>query len=157
MGNEHKIRDGEGYTYSQGPWGFNLELDLQTPKLTHPFLVTLKGLKFKVYPGTVNSVMAKLDSTYLDNTPAPEKTISASGVVYLECSHTDGSAFPVTVDVKYNTSVPASTDSKLYIHIATINVASGKATKTAQVVKTSLWTERLKCGDDDAEYYVSQS
>jgi hypothetical protein len=150
---------GVGYDIYETGDAVSLVIDAaQAADDSHPFKVTISGLKFKVKPGTVNSVMPTLDGTVLDNATAPEKTISASGQVYLECNHTAGSNFPVSVAVKYDTATPSpSTESKLYIHIATINVASGKANKTAQVVKTSLWAEYFKCGSNDPEYYVSQS
>lgn len=159
MANQRMIRDGDGYTYTQGPWGMSLEIDFPRTSTDHPFKVKLSGLKFKVVPGTVNGVMPKMDgtSTRLDDTPAPEKTISESGYVYLECQHNASEDFPVAVKVKYATSVPANSEEFLNVHIATINVTSGKATKTAQVVTTSLAAEYFKCGSGDPEYYVSQA
>lgn len=155
-----RLRDGPGYTYATGPWGMSLEIDApRAVSPDHPFKVKLSGLKFKVVPGTVNSVMPTMDgtSTRLDASPAPEKTITESGYVYLECQHNASQDFPVAVKVKYSTSVPANDEEFLNIHIATINVTSGKATKTAQVVTTSLSAEYLKCGSNPPEYYVSQS
>lgn len=123
----------------------------------HPFKVKLSGLKMTVVPGTVNSIMPKLDGTALDNSPRPTKTLSASVQVYLKCENASGYAFPKTVTVETDTSTPASTDSYLYIHIATVVVSGTIATKTAQVVETSLWAEYLKCGSSAGEYFVSRS
>lgn len=122
-----------------------------------PFNVRLSGLKFKVTTGTVNSKMPKLDGTNLDDPTPPEKTISASGQVYLKCKHTAGVTFPDTVTVEYDTSTPADSDSYGYVHIATIVVSGGVATKTAQPVRTSLYGERLKCGADPAAYFFSRA
>lgn len=124
---------------------------------SHPFKVTLSGLKFKVVPGTVNSVMPKLDGTNLDNKPQPEHTISASGHVYLKCKHTSGVSFPDTVTVEYATTVPADDDTYAYVDLATIVVTSGKSSKTSQPVRTSLYGERLKCGSSTAEYFFARA
>lgn len=150
---------GVGYDIYETGDAVSLVIDTaQAAEDSHPFKVTLKGLKFKVVPGTVNSVMPTLDGTALDAGTAPEKTISASGHVYLECVHTSGSNFPVSVAVKYDTATPSpNTDTRLYIHIATIVVTSGSAKKTAQNVTTSLAAEFFKCGSSAAEYYVSQA
>jgi len=154
-----RLVPGVGYDIYETGDAVSLVIDTaQAADDSHPFKVTLSGLKFKVVPGTVNSVMPTLDGTALDNATAPEKTISASGHVYLECVHTAGSNFPVSVAVKFDTATPSpNTDTRLYIHIATIVVTSGAAKKTAQVVTTSLWAEYFKCGSNDPEYYVSQA
>lgn len=155
-----KLLEGTGYTVYQGPDGFRLDIDSPAGSggsASHPFKVRLSGLKFKVVPGTVNSKMPKLDGTALDAATAPEKTISASGHVYLKCKHTAGVAFPDTVTVEYDASVPADDDTYGYVDLATIVVASGSATKTAQSVMTSLGADRLKCGSSTAGYFFARS
>lgn len=154
-----KLLEGIGYTLNQGPAGISLMLDNTSGGggADHPFKVKLSGLKFSVVPGTVNGVMPKLDGTNLDNSPKPTKTISASGQVYLKCTNTAGSFFPSAVTVEYDTSTPSSTDSYLYIPIATVVVSGSSSKKTAQLVETSLWAEYLKCGSNPGEYFVCRS
>lgn len=146
----------------QGPDGFYLDIDFPEPTVTlHPFYVTLfkdgTTNKFKVEAGTVNSKTPTLDGTKLDVLPAPSKTISATGYVYLKCQYSASGAFPYTVTVEFGSTIPADDDEFSYVSIATIDITSGKATKTAQVVTTSLYGERLKCGTGDAEYFFSRS
>jgi len=132
----------------------------QMPERIHPFYVTLfydAAIKFKVEPGTVNSFMPTLDGTKLDVKPAPSKTISATGYVYLKCQYSASGSFPYTVTVEYASSVPYDDDEFAYVSIATINITSGKSTKTAQSIRTSLSAERLKCGTGDAEYFFSRA
>jgi hypothetical protein len=124
---------------------------------SHPFKVTLKGLKFKVVPGTVNSKMPTLDGTALDAATAPEKTISATGHVYLKCAHSAPTSFPSTITVEYDTTVPADSDTYAYVDLAEIAVSSGKAVKMSQPVRTSLYGERLKCGSSTAQYFFSRA
>lgn len=153
-----RLTRGVGYDLRETADTVSLVIDAAQPQDDdHPFRVTLNGLKFKVTAGTVNSKMPKLDGTNLDAKPAPEKTISASGHVYLKCKHTAGVAFPDTVTVEYDTSTPTDTDTYAYVHIATIVVSGSAASKTAQPVRTSLYGERLKCGSSTAEYFFSRA
>ena len=157
-----KLLNGTGYTMHQGPDGF--WLDIETPEAQeriHPFFVTLfkdEGAnKIKVESGTVNAKMPTLDGTALDAKPAPSKTISATGYVYLKCQYSASGSFPYTVTVEYGSTIPADADEFGYVSIATVNITSGVATKTAQSIRTSLSAERLKCGTNTAEYFFSRA
>lgn len=153
-----KFLEGTGYTLHQGPDGFWLEIDgADAGADDFPFNVKLSGLKYKVTPGTVNGVMAKMLTKRLDDVPPPEDTISATAYIYLKCQHNAGESFPVSVTVEHYATAQSSDEEFLYIHIATVNVKDGKATKTAQVVRTSLAAEYFKCGSSAPEYYVSQA
>ena len=154
-----RLLPGAGYDLYETGDGVSLVINAAEPaeEADHPFKVKLSGLKFKVVPGTVNSKMPKMDGTNLDAATPPEKTISASGHVYLKCKHTSGVGFPDTVTVEYDTSTPTDDDTYGYVQIATITVTSGVAKKTAQVVETSLYVDRLKCGTDPAAYFFARS
>lgn len=153
-----RLTSGVGYTLRETADTVSLTIDTPAEVSSdHPFKVKLSGLKFKVTAGTVNSKMPTLDGTNLDAATPPEKTISASGHVYLKCKHTAGVSFPDTITVEYDTSTPTDSDSYAYVHIATITVTSGVGKKTAQVVETSLYGDRLKCGTDPAAYFFSRS
>ena len=146
----------------QGPDGFYLDIDFPDAVVTlHPFYVTLfkdgSTNKFKVEAGTVNSKVPTLDGTKLDVLPAPSKTISATGYVYLKCQYSSSGAFPYTVTVEFGSTIPADGEEFAYVAIATINITSGVATKTSQDVQTSLYGERLKCGTSTAEYFFSRA
>lgn len=152
-----RLLPGAGYDIYETGDGVSLVINAAEPSdADHPLKVRLSGLKFKVTAGTVNSKMPTLDGTALDAGTAPEKTISATGHVYLKCKHTAGVAFPDTVTVEYATTVPADDDTYGYVDIATITVTSGVAKKTAQVVSTSLYGDRLKCGTNPAAYFFSR-
>jgi hypothetical protein len=129
---------------------------------THPYKVTVfkdgATWKAKVYPGSINGQTSEMGGTPLDDPTPPTTTISASGYLYLEVTHTDGSAFPVSSTVEFDTTVPTpNTDTKAYIGLAYITLTSGVAKKQSQLVTTSLWGERLKCGTSAAEYFFSAS
>jgi len=129
---------------------------------THPYKVTLfkdgATWKAKVYPGSINGQTSTMGGTPLDDATPPTTTISASGYLYLEVTHTDGSAFPVSSTVQFDTAVPTpNTNTKAYIGLAYINYSGGIAKKQSQLVTTSLWGERLKCGTSTAEYFFAAS
>ena len=153
-----RLLPGAGYDLYETGDGVSLVINAAEPTDTdHPFKVKVSGLKFKVTAGTVNSKMPTLDGTALDAGTAPEKTISATGHVYLKCKHTAGVSFPDTITVEYGASVPSDTDTYAYVDVATITVTSGAGRKTAQVVETSLYGDRLKCGTDPAAYFFARS
>jgi hypothetical protein len=158
------INPGVGLIHSVGRDGIGIEILPSTNgAAAHPFLVRLfkegSTWKFKVVPGTVNSKVPTINDVKID-TPAPltpAGTISASGYVYIECTYEEGSGFPITAKIEYATTVPADTDTKSHVNLASVELASGKAKKLAQFVSTSLWGERLKCGSSTAEYYYSRA
>lgn len=157
--NRYRLRDGVGYTWTDGPWGSSLEIDNQrTVRTDHPFKVKLTGAdKFKVVPGTVNNIQAKLGGTFLDATPRPEGTITETCYIYLECQHNAEEAFPVKVDVKKAATVPANSEEFMYVTLAHVTLTSGKATKDSQLITTSLSAEYFKCGSSAPEYFTSQT
>lgn len=156
------INPGVGLVHSVGRDGIGIEILPVGGSGAHPFYVRLVKVSsawhFKVTPGTVNSQVPTLDGTLLDANPAPSKSIgSASGYVYLDMTYTEGSGFPDTFTVEYDTAVPADTDTKAHVALAYIDFSAATPKKTAQYVSTSLWGERLKCGSSTAEYYFSRA
>ena len=158
------INPGVGLIHSVGRDGIGIEV-LPLPSgvaSSHPFLVKLVKVSdqwhFKVVPGTVNSKVPTLSGTLLDAAVAPTKSIgSNSGYVYLDMEYTEGTGFPDTFTVEYDTTVPADTDTKAYVALAYIDFSGATPKKTAKYVLTSLWGERLKCGSSTAEYYFSRA
>ena len=69
--------------------------------------------------------------------------------VYISCT-VSGENYPVDVTIGSGASIPADTDSNSYIAIAQI---SGEDSE--QLVSSSLWTERFKCGMEPAKYWWS--
>ena len=154
-----RILPGVGYDIYETADGVSLVMAAPDALETadHPFKVKLKGLKYTVVPGTVNNMMPTLGGTALDTLPSPEGTLSSTCHIYLKCQHTAGSDFPVTVTVEQGSTVPASDESYLYVTIASIDVTSGKAKKTAQPIETSLSAEYFKCGSEDPVYFTSRT
>ena len=160
-----RFNAGDGYAHYVGRDGVSLEILPQVAggsSGAHPYKVTVykdgSTWKAKVYPGSINGQTSTMGGTSLDDATPPTTTISASGYLYLEVTHTDGSAFPVSSTVEFDTAVPSpNTDTKAYIGLAYIEYTGTSAKKMSQLVTTSLWGERLKCGTSTAEYFFAAS
>lgn len=110
----------------------------------HPFFVKKQKseevVTFTVCTGMVNNIV-----------PSNMDVVIASGAgyVYISCT-VSGENYPVDVTIGSGGSIPADTDSNSYIAIAQI---SGEDSE--QLVSSSLWTERFKCGMEPAKYWWS--
>lgn len=129
----------------------------------HPFKIKFvkseSGWKYYVIPGTVNSKMPTLQELGpLDNSPRPESTVPNNQLmVYIECPYDEEEDFPFNPKIEADTEPPPDSDEKAYIVIGSIGMENGRPRKYSQVIETSLWIERLKCGSEEAEYFVARS
>ena len=107
----------------------------------HPFHVRKTAPDtFTVCTGMVNNIV-----------PSNMDVAIGSGAVYVYISCTvSGSDYPVAVTIGSGASIPADTDSNSYIAIA--QIVDGQP---EQLVSSSLWTERFKCGMEPAKYWWS--
>ena len=110
----------------------------------HPFFVKRQTsgetVTFTVCTGMVNNIV-----------PSNMDVVISLGAAYVYISCTvSGSNYPVDVTIGSGASIPADTDSNSYIAIAQI---SGEDSE--QLVSSSLWTERFKCGMEPAKYWWS--
>jgi hypothetical protein len=110
----------------------------------HPFyvrkVVTGETVTFKVCTGMVNNIIPSNINI----------TIGSGGAyVYVNCT-VAGENYPDGVTIGTGASIPADTDSNSYIAIAHI-----VDEESEQLVSSSLWTERFKCGETPAKYWWS--
>lgn len=110
----------------------------------HPFyvrkVVTGETVTFKVCTGMVNNIIPSNINI----------TIGSGGAyVYVSCT-VAGENYPDGVTIGTGASIPADTDSNSYIAIAHI-----VDEESEQLVSSSLWTERFKCGETPAKYWWS--
>ena len=129
----------------------------------HPFKIKFKKVdnvwKFYIVPGTVNSKVPTLqggDSLEADPRPMVNVPNNAQDV-YIVCPYVEGQPFPKDPDIELDTLTPDDDDDFAHIKIGAIVMDDGKPVKLSQVVETSLWIERLKCGESPAEYFVARS
>ena len=110
----------------------------------HPFFVKRQTsgetVTFTVCTGMVNNIV-----------PSNMDVVISLGAAYVYISCTvSGSDYPVAVTIGSGGSIPADTDSNSYIAIA--QIVDGQP---EQLVSSSLWTERFKCGMEPAKYWWS--
>jgi hypothetical protein len=110
----------------------------------HPFrvrkIVTGETVTYKVCPGMVNNISPSNNDTPIS---------IGGGYIYIVAT-VSGENYPVTVTLGTAGAVPADTETESYIAIA--RIVSGNA---EQLVSSSLWTERFKCGGNDTRYWWS--
>jgi hypothetical protein len=110
----------------------------------HPFHVEKhvagETVTWTVCSGMVNNIIpSNIDATFS----------ASGGYLYLSCD-VSGENYPSSATLHTGSSIPADTETESYIAIAhfTDDVAE-------QLVSSSLWTERFKCGSTPAKYWWS--
>ena len=125
----------------------------QSKSFNYPFKVSAykdgASIKVRVRAGTVNNLVPKISSTFLDAETAPTLTISGNNThrIYLKASSaTPPVFFPDTVVVESATSDLADTDSNGYLLIGSVVVSAGNVTAVNQYVYASQVLVRAKPG-----------
>lgn len=132
--------------------------DRPDPEIIHPFKVTVykDGTNFvaKVRAGTVNNLVPKIGTEYLDASPQPSLTFTGSGYkdIVLEAAVGDPPVFfpaTVTVQVKTRGTYP-DTDENGYLVLASVNIVDGAIVSFTQHVYASQVLMRAKPGASTA-------
>jgi hypothetical protein len=123
---------------------FYLEEGACNDACKHPFFVKKhiadEVVTYTVCTGMVNNIV-----------PSNMDVVIGSGAAYVYISCTvDGQNYPVDVTIGSGGSIPADADGNSYIAIAQI-----VDEQPEQLVSSSLWTERFKCGQTPAKYWWS--
>jgi hypothetical protein len=123
----------------------------------HPFKVTVfmdgDAVKFSVRAGTVNNIVPKIGTDFLDAIPAPAGTLDGDAThrIYLKASSTSPPAFfPDTVVAISSTADIADTDADGYLLLATVVVTGGSIGPVNQYVYASQVLVRAKPGTSTA-------
>jgi hypothetical protein len=147
------MQDGTGYTYRDDGRGISLDILPDIQAFVYPFKVTYikdgASIKVSVRAGTVNNLVPKISSTFLDDETPPTLTISGNNThrIYLKASSaTPPVFFPDTVVVESATSDLADTDSNGYLLIGSVVVSGGNVTAVNQYVYASQVLVRAKPG-----------
>lgn len=168
MKNKVRVNPGVGYTFYGGPEG--VAFDIQqggTAGFLHPFKVKLKKVKgvdgvinAYVRAGTVNNIVPKINSKYLDDpTVNPVSVSTEDGIQDVLLKVTKGSSpvfFPTEATIEVSSRpIPANTDTNGYLVLASISFsASGKATVTQQIYSSQI-VARAKPGGSTAIWLFS--
>ena len=151
---KHVFREGDGYLVNQDAGGISLEILPQGGGIIHPFKVTYRkdgeSFKVKVRAGTVNNLVPKIGTTYLDAEEAPELTVSGSGYKDIVLEASVGSPpvfFPDTVTVQFKARDSYDdSDENGYLALASLNIVDGKVASFNQFVYASQVLTRVKPG-----------
>lgn len=124
------IQSGDGYTVTNVGGSATLSIDSQTqwyPDI--PLTVQRAAGDRKVYiiPGTVNQLIPKVSSTYIDALPRPTISVTANGYIILRVERVANQPFPNTPTIYYNATIPADTTTYGYFALASVTV-TGSAT-----------------------------
>jgi len=124
------IDSGTGYSVNNIGNSVSLSIDSNIqwyPDI--PLSVQTAGeLKISIVPGTVNQLIPKISSTYIDATPRPTITVSASGYIILEVSRVAGQPFPNNPIIYWSSSIPSNTASNGYFNLASVTVTGSPTT-----------------------------
>jgi hypothetical protein len=155
-----KIQPGNGYGFTSSGYGFSINTE-------PPFNVQAlaEWTQFKVYdnsvgsntavsvlPGTVNGVVPKISSVYIDADTPPKISVTQNGTVYLTVTRASGEAFPKTVEINFSPTVPADTTNVGNFALASV-IKNGNELKISQFVTNSLIVSRTGYGAGDAIFY----
>jgi hypothetical protein len=134
-----------------------------------PFTVSVvsdgNNWKFSVWPGTLNNVIPKMGSppVVLTNTPAPTatfgKSLASNELEYIYIASKPQSEDPYNFPdpnecrIIHDSSPQTDDDNNSYLLIATVDQKTGVV---SQMVNSSLWGSRFKCGAETATYWYSR-
>jgi hypothetical protein len=159
------FREGDGYIFSQDKAGISMEvLPPANAIIDYPFKVELKKvdeiLKAFVRAGTVNNVVPKISSKYLDDPTVDGVTVSTDdGIMDVLLKVTKGASpvfFPTESTIEVSSRpIPVDTDTNAYLVLASIAFTeSGSATITQQIFSSQIVT-RAKPGSSTAIWLFS--
>jgi hypothetical protein len=134
-----------------------------------PFTVSVvasgSGWKYTVYPGTLNNVVPKMGSPSkpLTDTPPPTATFGKSEAeneleyIYIQSKPLGEEPYnfpdPENCKIVNDSSPQTDDDETSWLLIATVNRKTGAV---GQMVNSSLWGSRFKCGAEQATYWYSR-
>lgn len=151
------LNPGNGYTYERGANGISLDILPPVRLFVFPFKVEAfrdgTANKVRVRAGTVNNLVPKIGSDYLDAATPPALTLTGNAThrIYLKASTASPPVFfPDTVVVESATSDQANTNTNGYLLLATVVVDGGAIKSVNQFVYASQVLVRAKPGTADA-------
>ena len=158
-----KIQPGSGYGFTSGGYGFSMNIgspfDDKDLSRYRPLFCTYAGTnKFEVSPGTVNRIIPKIGSVYLDAATKPQLTVTVSGYICVQLTHETDSFFPRTATIIHHPGAvtPADTETTGYYPLAKVNITeTEEGTKYETIVFSygNFVCNRLKAGANTAVWY----
>ena len=124
------IDSGVGYSVNNIGNSISLSIDNQTqwyPDIPLTVQIAKSG-KVYIVPGSVNQLIPTVSGTYIDASPRPTITVSASGYIILEVSRVAGQPFPNNPIIYWSATIPSDTNSNGYFNLASVTVTGTPAT-----------------------------
>jgi len=167
---------GVGCTFTNTGNGISIRVDAQ-PTASHPFRVRLAGksngsFKFTVTPGTINGIIPEVydSADLMTKQPRPQGSwdFDANGYswLYLVAGNTGSPAygFPETSAAQagypmvkaYNAQQTSSDSSGFILLAAAHKDAQTEKVTLFQFVTGSLWGDRVKVGNNTAQYFFAR-
>jgi hypothetical protein len=159
------IQPGVGYTFTASSLGTNLNIlqpwsEWDSSVSVLPLWPKLKNDKVSVVPGTVNRIVPKIGSVFIDASTPPEITVTGEGYICIKLTYVAATFFPRTAEIIFNagTSTPADTETEGYYPLAKVNAVTVGAVTTYSLIILSYGNfvcNRLKSGANPAVWYWS--
>lgn len=158
-----KIQPGSGYGFTSSGYGFTINAENPFPPDVEseyrPLFCTYNGTnKYLISPGTVNRIVPKIGSIYLDAPTKPELTVTANGYICVMLTHEADSFFPRTASIIHHpgAATPGDTETEGYYPLAKVNITETEAGTQYETIILSygnLVCNRLKAGANTAVWY----
>jgi hypothetical protein len=159
------VQPGNGYGFYASGYGASLDLSKPFPEDASafnnykPLFPTIDATdKVTVSPGTVNRIVPKIGSAYIDAATAPTVTVTGEGYICIKLTYVAATFFPRTAEIIFNagTATPADTETIGYYPLAKVNsVTVGSVTTYSLIVFSygNFICNRLKSGANPAAWY----
>jgi hypothetical protein len=141
-----------GTAYSLGQQVYNIAAT------NSPLYPNISGDKVSVFPGTVNRIVPKIGSDFIDASTPPTITVTGEGYICIKLTYVPATFFPRTSEIIFyaGTTTPADTETEGYYPLSKINsVTVGSVTTYSMIVLSygNFVCNRLKSGANAAAWY----
>jgi hypothetical protein len=156
------IQPGTSYGFSSSGYGVSLNLSDPFPEVVNNYRPLYPRLvdpdKVFVSAGTVNRIVPKIGSDYIDAATAPSLTVTGEGYICIKLTYVASTFFPRTAEIIFNAgaSTPVDTETIGYYPLAKVNsVTVGVVTTYSMIVFSygNFICNRLKSGSNPAAWY----
>lgn len=147
---------GAGCTFLNTGNGISVNLNLASKASRRAPLTVYLGSENNaprvfVHPGTVNGFIPKINSTFIDQLPAPTLN-AAAGIVYVKVQRVNNTPFPANVTIEQGNAVPADDSTFGHYALASVTSNNGKL-QVFNYVLGNLQCHRLSVAQAPTIYY----
>ena len=123
-----------------------------------PLYPRLNENKVTVTPGTVNRIVPKIGSDFIDASPAPTITVTGEGYICIKLTYVANTFFPRTSEIIFfgGTTTPADTENEGFYPLSKVNSTTVSGVTSYSLIVFSYGNfvcNRLKAGANPAAWY----